>query len=88
MHEREIRTRLQRRGKRYGGSYTGFFGLQCGSTNVTSTVTVSFEVTMARVIDGRWVATRFKGRLDQAESEQLGCRSSEATLAVSGRLVR
>jgi hypothetical protein len=88
LHEKQIRTRLERRGKRYRGSYTGFFGMQCGSTYMTSSVALTLEVTMARVVEGRWVATHLKGRVEQAESEQLGCRSSRATLAVNGRLVR
>lgn len=86
LHERRIRATLQRRGARYQGSYTGFFWIECGGARSTSSVTLDLRVTMARVIGNEWRATRVRGTLHQSESSQLGCGSSEAAVAVRGRL--
>jgi hypothetical protein len=71
----------------YSGTATGQYNVRCGSAIVVSVVTVTLHVVKARAVDGRWVATKLTGTIDQTESSQLGCVSSVATANVTGRLV-
>jgi hypothetical protein len=54
---------------------------------VTDTVTVRLEVTAARMIDGAWVATRFRGTVrDTAPAASVGlwrCPGSTYTAEVA-----
>ena len=72
----------------YEGSYTGVFGIRCGSSESTSSVQIEIEVTHARAILGVWRATRFRGTLSTSDYAQLGCVSSRKTEAIIGRFVQ
>ena len=77
--------------KRKGGTYTAPLTgrlFVCGGTPVTSNGTVELRVKMAKVLGREWRATRLVGTMRHSEAEQLGCRSSGATLALNGRLVQ
>ncbi len=71
----------------YSGTYTGRFGIRCGSTVTTTTVTIEIEVTKAKAIDGVWRAVRFKGTLSTYDPSQLGCVTSRRTEAIKGKFV-
>ena len=88
LHEKQIHGKLERHGARYRGSYTGFFFIACSNAHSTSSLRIDLQVVKARVIDDEWRATRVIGTIDQSEAQQLGCRSSEAELAVRARLAR
>jgi hypothetical protein len=79
---------LRRRGARYTGTFTGDFDVTCGSTQVTSEVTLTIRVIAARPIKRRWRAFRVVGRLEHAETAQQGCVSAEASYALRGRFTR
>ncbi|MGH3024149.1 MAG: hypothetical protein ACRDNI_10880 [Gaiellaceae bacterium] len=87
INDSSIRARLERSGATYRGSYSGRFGLQCGGTPANSRATFELEVAAARVLRGDWRAVRLTGTLSHSEAAQLGCRASEATFALRGRLV-
>lgn len=88
IHDYRFRARLERRGPRYRGTYTGRFTIECEGNRSTSTVDLDLRVVAAEAIDGRWLATRVRGTIDQSEVAQFGCRSAEATMTVRGRLAR
>jgi len=88
LHERRIHAKLERRGARYRGSYTGLFTIECGGTRSTSHVTLELKVAAAKAIGHSWQATRLVGTLSQNEPAELGCAPSEARFAVPARLVR
>ena len=86
IHNNRFRARLERRGARYSGTYTGKFTIECEGNPSTSTVDLELKVVAAEAIDGDWLATRVRGTIEQSEVAQFGCRSAEATIAVRGRL--
>lgn len=88
IHEPRFRARLERRGARYSGRYTGVFTIECEGNRSTSTVDLELSVVAGAAIDGEWLATRVRGTIDQSEVEQFGCRSAEATMTARGRLSR
>jgi hypothetical protein len=88
LHEKGIRTVLNKTGARYTGSYSGFFFGFCGDTRGTSSVKIKLEVAKANAIKGEWLATKLVGKVDQSSPAQLGCVSSRATQAVTAKLVR
>lgn len=88
IHDKAFRARLERRGARYFGTYTGQFTIECGGTRSTSTVDLDLHVDAAEATDGEWRATRISGSMEQSEAAQLGCQAAEATFSVHGRLVR
>ena len=85
---RDITMVFKRTGGTYTAPFTGRLGLVCGGTPVTSSGTVDLRVKMAKVLGREWRATRLVGTMQHSEGEQLGCRSSGATLALNGKLVR
>jgi hypothetical protein len=82
--------KIHARALRHGGSYhTRFHGVlfaNCGSAHETSSLDFTIHITKARVSDGEWIATRFKGTLTRGEAEQLGCVASQAVETITGRL--
>jgi hypothetical protein len=88
IHERGFRVRLDRRGARYRGTYTGPFTIECEGSGSTSTVKIAVRIAAAAAIDGAWLATRIRGTIEHSEVAQFGCRAAEATLALRGRLPR
>jgi hypothetical protein len=79
----DLRSVVHRVKAAYEGSVTGQLNVRCGSSTVISTATVSFHVTQARAIYGKWVATKLVGTVKQTEASQLGCVSSYATYAIT-----
>ena len=79
---------FKRKGGTYTAPFTGRLNFVCGGTPVTSSGTVELRVKMAKVLGREWRATRLVGTMRHSEGEQLGCRSSGATLALNGKLVR
>jgi hypothetical protein len=88
IHDRGFRSRLERHGPRYRGSYTGEIGMACEDAPMTTTIEVDLRVVAAEAIDGEWIATRLRGTIDQTDPAQLGCRSGAATMAVRARLAQ
>jgi hypothetical protein len=88
LHEKGIRAVLKQKGRRYTGSYSGFFFGFCGDTRGSSSVKIDLKVAKAKAIGGEWLATKLVGRVDQSAPAQLGCVSSRATQAVTAKLVR
>lgn len=78
---------LHRNGANLNGS-THESQSTCFLKPVVDTLTLDLHVTAARVIDGKWVATRFTGTLrDTAPSASSGlyvCPGSSYTARVSG----
>lgn len=83
----KARTPFDKSKASYDGTYVGKFGIRCGSTESTSTVTIEIEVTHAKAMGGVWRATRFRGTLSTYDPSQLGCVSSRRTEAVKGKFV-
>jgi hypothetical protein len=79
---------FDRKGDTYTASFTGRLGLSCGNTPVTSSGTVELRVEKAKVIGREWRAIRLVGGMRHSETQQLGCRSSGATLVLKGKLIR
>jgi hypothetical protein len=77
---------LKQDGKRYTGSYHGFFGVSCGGSHSSSSVDVTFTVVRARALDGEWRATKIEGTVESSEVSQFGCVSGSASVAVKGTL--
>ncbi len=75
---------LKRNGASYNGSDSGDFNGRCGSSHVTSNLTVSFKVTEASFTDGQWLAVFIKGTLKENNSAQLGCVSTTASISING----
>lgn len=88
LHDRSIHSKLARHGVRYRGSYAGYFYMECSSARVTSSLGLRLKVVKARMLGNEWRATRVVGSVHQREETQLGCHSSEARLALQGRLRR
>jgi hypothetical protein len=88
LHTKRIHGKLARHGARYRGSYTGDFYMECSGAQATTSLEIDLKVVKARVVDDEWRATRVVGTIDQSEAAQLGCRSSEARLAVRARLAQ
>jgi hypothetical protein len=90
LHLKRFKGVLVRTGKRYHGTYTGFFGSTCSGTHTTSNVTLEFEVTKARAypgaLRGEWHATQIKGTLRNSDPSQLGCVSAGRTHTITGVL--
>jgi hypothetical protein len=84
---KDLKATLDHSGATYTGSDSGKFNVQCGSVNISSTMTLDVHVTKAKAIDGVWKATRLEGTLTQTEPSQLGCVSSGATYSVTVTLV-
>lgn len=49
---------------------------------------IELKVAKAKAVDGEWLATKLVGTLRQSEVAQLGCVSSQATQALTAKLVR
>jgi hypothetical protein len=62
--------------------------MECSGAQATTSLEIDLKVVKARVVDDEWRATRVVGTIDQSEAAQLGCRSSEARLAVRARLAQ
>jgi hypothetical protein len=79
---------LYKKGPRYAGSYTGAFGIRCGSESTLMTTTVHLElvVTRAKVMDNSWRATKVRGTITTETPPQLGCGSSESTATLTDEL--
>ena len=77
---------LKKKGKEYGGTYTGYFFVSCGGTHSTSNVDIALKVVKARVLDGEWRATKLEGSVDSSETPQFGCSSAEASQTVKALL--
>lgn len=88
IHDTGFRSRLERQGSRYRGTYTGEIGMECETAPMTTTIDVDLRVVAAEALDGEWIATRLRGTIDQTDAAQLGCRSGAATMAVRARLAR
>ncbi len=88
LHQKRVRTKLERRGARYRGSYTGHFGVECESTPASSTVTIALEVVAARAVAGEWRGTRVEGTITIAQAAQLGCTSGRVEQEIHARLLR
>jgi hypothetical protein len=84
----DITMHVERTGGTYTASFRGRLGLACGDTPVTSSGTIELRVKKARLIRGEWRATRLVGTMRHSEPQQLGCRSSGATLDLNGGLLR
>ena len=84
----DITMNFKRTGGIYTTSFSGRLGLACGDTPVTSSGTVELRVKKARLIRGEWRAIRLTGVMRHSEPQQLGCRSSGATLDLNGKLIR
>ena len=87
LTEKSLKATLDRRRDHYGGKDSGTFFATCGSTHVTSTITISFRVTKAKGEDGEWLATKIVGTVDHAAAAQLGCVPSSARLKITGTLL-
>ncbi|HEX6208458.1 MAG TPA: hypothetical protein VF058_08900 [Actinomycetota bacterium] len=74
--------RLSRKGPSYRGSGSSRTFALCQGVPATSSVDVALTVEKAKVVKGRWIATRLTGTLHHAESAQLGCGTSSIDLAV------
>ena len=77
---------LKQDGKKYTGSYHGYFGVSCGGSHSSSSVDVSFTVVRARALAGEWRATKIEGTVDSSEVSQFGCVGGSASVAVKGTL--
>jgi hypothetical protein len=75
---------LKRTKGSYKGSDSGDFNGRCGSTHTTTTLTITFKVTEAAVIEGKWLATTVKGTIKQVDPAQSGCVEGHATISVTG----
>lgn len=78
---------LKRDGARYSGSGSGQIGFTCGGTPSTANYSVSVRVVSARVVNGRWRATRIEATWSYTIPVQLGCRSGGTTWEGNGLLV-
>lgn len=88
LHSKPIRATLKRSGSRYRGSFTGKWGMECGGSPMTSSVTIDLRVDAAKVVEDEWRATRLVGTLDQTDAAQLGCRAGEARIDIRASLVQ
>jgi hypothetical protein len=88
LQRKRIRSVLERRGTRYGGTYKGLFNVRCGTAQATSVVEIRLKVEAARPIAGEWRATRLTGTLSHSEAAQLGCVSAQTRLSLRARLIR
>jgi len=88
LHQKDFRLTLARSGVSYHGSATLHAGVRCGSTPVSSNITITVRVTHAGVVHRQWVATRVEGTMVQTEPSQLGCIASGATYDVIAAIVR
>jgi hypothetical protein len=82
-----VRSKVDRHGARYSGSYHGYFHVHCGEARTASDVTLQLHVAKAKSVFGGWRAVKLVGTLKHSEPAQLGCVSSSATLAFTARLV-
>ncbi len=82
----KVHARALRRGGTYHTTFHGFLFANCGSAHETSSLDFTIRITKARVNDGEWIATRFKGTLTRGEAQQLGCVASQAVETITGRL--
>lgn len=87
LHMKRVRSRLNQRGARYHGTYTGPYLIECSGTPSTSSVTLDVRVKTARVVQGKWRATSIVGTMAHSEVAQLGCAAAQARLTIRGRLV-
>jgi hypothetical protein len=85
-HDRSIHGALSRHGARYRGSYTGYFYMECSGAHVASSLGLRLRVVKARMLGGKWRATRLVGSVRQSEGAQLGCQGSKARLGLQARL--
>lgn len=82
-----IRGRLERRGHRYVGSYTGPFHVECRGTPIGTSARIELRVTEARAVFGVWRATKVRGKITASTNAQLGCVATERTETFTGRYV-
>jgi hypothetical protein len=87
LAESSLQATLTRTGVSYRGSDSGKFNVKCNDAEVKSTLSVAFDVTKAKGIDGEWRATKLKGTLTETEDAQLGCVASKAVLSITATLV-
>jgi hypothetical protein len=87
LAESSLQATLSRAGVSYSGSDSGKFNVRCNDAEVKSTLSVAFDVTKAKGIDGEWRATTLKGTLTETEDAQLGCVASKAVLSITATLV-
>jgi hypothetical protein len=87
LAEKSLEATLTRAGLSYTGSDSGKFNVKCNDAEVKTTLTVAFDVTKAKGIDGEWRATKLKGTLTETESAQLGCVASKAVLSITATLI-
>jgi hypothetical protein len=84
----DIHDGVRAEGRDIHRALTGRLDFVCGGTPVTSSGTLELRVKKAKVLGREMRGIRSAGTLQHSEPEQLGCRSSGATLALNGRLVR
>ena len=82
----KVHARAVHHGGTYHTTFHGFLFASCGSAHEVSSLDFTIHITKARVSDGEWIATRFKGTLTRGEAEQLGCVASQAVETITGRL--
>jgi hypothetical protein len=84
---KDFKDTLIRKKDNYSGSDSGKFNVTCGSTAITSVLTIDMHVTKAKAIDGEWRATKLSGTLTSDQTAQLGCVTSQAVLSITVTLV-
>lgn len=85
---KQLSMTLERRGGTYRGSAPITGVVSCGGRDVSATFTVTITATKADGVRGAWRITRFAGTMTQYSSSQLGCTSSSASYAVTGKLIQ
>jgi hypothetical protein len=87
LTEKTLKGTLNRKRDAYSGKDSGVFFATCGAHQVTSALTITFNVTKAKGQSGKWLATRIEGTVGHFAASQLGCVSSSAKLDISGNML-
>jgi hypothetical protein len=84
---KDFKATLKRAKANYTGSDSGKFNVTCGSTTITTVLTIDMHVIKAKAINGEWRATKLSGTLTSDQAAQLGCVTSQAVLSITVTLL-